>query len=90
MDLITKSCVKEFLETNEIGAVSQATDFEKFASFCVVANEYSGSFDASDILTDDDTQGIDAIAPQAKGKNIPLPHLVRRGPLEKPRSSHVS
>jgi hypothetical protein len=70
MDLITKSCVKEFLETNEIGAVSQATDFEKFASFCVVANEYSGSFDASDILTDDDTQGIDAFAIIVNGRLV--------------------
>ena len=68
MDLITKSYVKEFLETNEINMVSEAVDFEKFASFCVVANEYSGSFEATDILTDDGTQGIDAIAIIVNGR----------------------
>ncbi len=70
MDLITKSCVKEFLATNEIESVSESTDFEKFASFCVVANDYSGSFDAGDILTDDGTQGIDAIAMIVNGRLV--------------------
>jgi hypothetical protein len=70
MDLITKSCVKEFLETNEVEGVSESADFEKFASFCVVANEYSGSFEATDILTDDGTQGIDAIAVIVNGRLV--------------------
>ena len=28
-------------------------------------------------------------SPQAKGKDIPLPHLVRRGPLKKPRPTYI-
>ena len=70
MDLITKSCVKEFVETNEIDSVSESVDFEKFASFCVVAKEYSGSFDIGDILTDEGTQGIDAVATIVNGRLV--------------------
>ncbi|HJW86365.1 MAG TPA: AIPR family protein [Candidatus Brocadiaceae bacterium] len=70
MDLITESCVKEFIKTNELTSDSESFDFERFASFCLVAKEYNNSFNIDDILTDEDTQGIDGIGIIVNGRLV--------------------
>jgi len=70
MDLITKSYVKEFLASNELTSLNESEDFERFVSFCLVSNEYQGSFDIDDVLTDEGTQGIDSIGIVVNGRLV--------------------
>lgn len=70
MDVITKSLVKDFLILNEIKTIDEATDFEKFSSHCIIANEYNANFNVDEILTDKNTMGIDGIGILVNGKLI--------------------
>jgi hypothetical protein len=70
MDVITQSCVKEFLESNEISPVDSSIDFELFANYSIVSKEYNSQFDPDDISVDEDTPGIDGLAIIVNGKLV--------------------
>ncbi|MDD5673102.1 MAG: AIPR family protein [Chitinivibrionales bacterium] len=70
MDVITQSCVKEFLETNEIQSSDDSTNFELFANYSIVSKEYSSQFDPDDISVDENTPGIDGLAIIVNGKLV--------------------
>ncbi|SHJ17026.1 AIPR protein [Rubritalea squalenifaciens DSM 18772] len=63
MDRITSSLVKEFLSTQEMKTSGDAVDFENFANYAIVANEYHKTFDVFNVTigAGDDT-GIDGLA----------------------------
>lgn len=63
MDRITKSLIKDLLDTNDFKSEGEAKDFEKFVNYSVISNEYSKTFDL-DVVTvgsGSDT-GIDGVA----------------------------
>jgi len=64
MDLVTQSLINTFKDEESLQSESDdATIFEHFANFCVVANEYGDEFDVEDIHTGGgDDLGIDGIA----------------------------
>lgn len=62
MDAITKSFLKEFIESKNYNLLSLSDQFELFANFCIINKEYdSVSFDEKEISTGKNTQGIDGI-----------------------------
>lgn len=62
MDAITKSFLKEFVESKNYTSLTLSDQFEMFANFCIVNKEYdSVSFDEKEISTGKNTQGIDGI-----------------------------
>jgi hypothetical protein len=62
MDAITKSFLKEFVESKNYTSLNLSDQFELFANFCIVNKEYdSVSFDEKEISTGKNTQGIDGI-----------------------------
>lgn len=63
MDRITKSLVKELLQTLEMDSEGDSKDFEKLVNYCVTSNEYSKSFDIN-LMTigDGGDTGIDGLA----------------------------
>jgi hypothetical protein len=69
MDRITESLLTEFSTEHGIEALEEYKRFEHFASYLVVRDEHSESFDTSDIVVGDDSKstqgadtGIDGIA----------------------------
>lgn len=62
MDAITKSFLKEFVDSKNYNSLPISDQFELFANFCIVNKEYdSVSFDEKEISTGKSTQGIDGI-----------------------------
>ena len=62
MDAITKSFLKEFVESKNYSLLTLSDQFEMFANFCIINKEYdSVSFDEKEISTGKNTQGIDGI-----------------------------
>lgn len=45
MDKITKSLLSDFLNSQEINSSNDSDDFEKFANYSVISNEYTKTFD---------------------------------------------
>lgn len=64
MDPVTKGFVDQYLELFEIDSVDNFTDFEKYTAYTVLKKEYGNNleFSVEDVVTDDDSRGIDAIA----------------------------
>lgn len=71
MDRIVKSLVEDLLAMQEIPSESPEKDFERFANYSIICNEFNKSFDIQDTLTGsgDDT-AIDGIAILANGQLI--------------------
>jgi len=62
MDAITKSFLKEFVDSKNYNSLPLSDQFEMFANFCITNKEYdSVSFDEKEISTGKNTQGIDGI-----------------------------
>lgn len=76
MDRITKSFVTDFIKLHEIESKKESTDFENFVNYTIVKNEYSGTFDISDVSTGESTQGIDGIAILVNGKLADSPEEI--------------
>lgn len=71
MDRITTSLIKDFLATQEREATNSSDDFELFAGYLALSNEYSKTFDvgAINVGAGDDT-GIDSIAILVNGQLV--------------------
>ena len=71
MDRITESLISELLTNLEITPEGESKDFEKFANYTVVSNEYNKTFDI-DTLTvgDGNDTGIDGIAIIVNGQLV--------------------
>ena len=93
MDVITQSCVKEFLSNNDISSKDDSTDFQVFANFSVLSKEYCPLFDLDDVSVDEGTPGIDGVAIIVNGKMVnnveQIEDLIEMNPLPglKPRVS---
>ena len=59
---IVKAHLDSFVTSFGLTADDEATQFEKFATHCVVSNRYSGTFDLDDIVTGAGDDGIDAVS----------------------------
>lgn len=62
MHRIVKAHLESFVASFSLEADDEAKQFEKFSSYSVIANRYSGTFDLDDIVTGDADDGIDGIA----------------------------
>lgn len=63
MDRISKKLLQDFLEAQEMDLSVEATDFEMFCNFSVLANEYNKTFDVKNITVGAGADtGIDGIA----------------------------
>jgi len=63
MDRITENLVEDFLRLQQLATVSEATDFEHFSNYSVVASEYSDDFEIETVnVGEDGTPGIDGMA----------------------------
>ncbi|PQO26661.1 AIPR family protein [Blastopirellula marina] len=71
MDKITNNLVKKFLENETITPKDESEAFEHFANFAVIANEYSETFDVTDIHAGSaaDT-GLDGVAILVNGSLV--------------------
>ena len=62
MHRIVKAHLDSFVASFSLEADDEAKQFEKFSTYSVIANRYSGTFDLDDIVTGDGDDGIDGIA----------------------------
>lgn len=62
MHRIVRSHLQSFVKSLGLEADDEATQFEKFATYCVLTNRFSTAFDLDDVSTGTDDQGIDGIA----------------------------
>lgn len=62
MHRIVQAHLDSFVGSFSLEADDEATQFEKFATHCVVANRYSSGFDLDDVVTSAGDDGIDGIA----------------------------
>jgi len=63
MDRITKKLLHDFLEAQEMNAGDEASDFELFCNYSVLANEYNKTFDVKAVTVGAGADtGIDGIA----------------------------
>lgn len=71
MDRITQGFLKEFLSSQQICEKKESKQYEMFASYCTVYQNYQDVFDLADILSGAGGDcGIDALAIIANGKMI--------------------
>jgi hypothetical protein len=71
MDRITESFLNDFLKEQELNSEGRANDFEKFANYCVISNEYSEIFEIQDICVGQGGDcGIDGIGILANGRLV--------------------
>ncbi|PHV23042.1 AIPR family protein [Janthinobacterium sp. BJB446] len=62
MHRIVKAHLESFVSSFGLDADDEATQFEKFATYCVLSNRYSSSFDLDDVSTGEGDEGIDGVA----------------------------
>lgn len=62
MHRIIKAHLESFVASFSLEADLEATQFEKFATYSVISNRFSGTFDLDDVVTGDGDEGIDGIA----------------------------
>jgi len=62
MHRIVKAHLDSFVKSFSLQAEDEASQFEKFATHCVVASRFSCSFDIEDLSTGSGDDGIDGIA----------------------------
>lgn len=62
MHRIVKAHLESFAESFGLGADTEAVQFEKFATYCVISNRFSGPFDLDDVSTGSGDEGIDGVA----------------------------
>jgi hypothetical protein len=62
MHRIIKAHLDSFVASFGLEADDERTQFEKFATHCVVASRYGGTFDLDDLVTSREDEGIDAVA----------------------------
>jgi len=62
MHRIVKAHLDSFVESFGLEADDESVQFEKFATYCVLSNRYSSSFDLDDVSTGPGDEGIDGIA----------------------------
>ena len=59
---IIQSHLNSFVKSFALEADSEATQFEKFSTHCVIANRYSSTFDLDDVVTGVGDDSIDGVA----------------------------
>lgn len=62
MHRIVKAHLESFVASFSLEADDEAKQFEKFATYCVISNRFSGTFDIDEVVTGTGDQGIDGIA----------------------------
>ena len=62
MHRIVKAHLENFVKSFGLEADDEATQFEKFATHCVISNRFTGAYDLDDVTTSSADQGIDGIA----------------------------
>jgi len=62
MDVVTKSLLAEFAESQKIDGLNQAEQFEAFVNYIVVSDTYPEEFDFNVVATGQGEFGIDGIA----------------------------
>lgn len=62
MHRIVKAHLESFVNSFGLEAEEEATQFEKFATYCVISNRFSANFDLDDVVTGPGDEGIDGIA----------------------------
>ena len=71
MDRIVQSYIEDFLKSQQISEKNQSKQFEMFASYCAIAQQYTEVFDLNDALTGASGDcGIDGIAIIANGTMV--------------------
>lgn len=71
MDRIVQSYIDDFLKSQQIDETDKCKQFEMFASYCAIAQQYTEVFDLNDTLTGAGGDcGIDAIAIIVNGTMI--------------------
>ncbi len=61
MHRIIKAHLDSFVRSFGLEADDEATQFEKFATHCVVSNRYTSAFDLDDVITEKGDDGIDGV-----------------------------
>lgn len=62
MHRIVKAHLDSFVTSFGLEADEEAVQFEKFATYCVLSNRFSATFDLDDVSTGPDDEGIDGVA----------------------------
>lgn len=62
MHRIVKAHLESFVSSFSLEADDEAKQFEKFATYSVIANRFSGTFDLDDTVTGDGDEGVDGLA----------------------------
>lgn len=62
MHRIVKAHLESFVKSFGLQADDEAVQFEKFATYCVISNRFSGIFDLDDVSTGPGDEGIDGVA----------------------------
>lgn len=62
MHRIVKAHLESFVKSFGLEADDEATQFEKFATYCVLSNRFSATFDLDDVSTGPGDEGIDGVA----------------------------
>lgn len=62
MHRIVKTHLESFVASFSLEAEEEAKQFEKFATYSVISNRFSSTFDLDDVVTGDGDEGIDGIA----------------------------
>ncbi len=62
MHRIVKAHLESFVASFSLEADHEPKQFEKFATYSVISNRFSGTFDLDDVVTGDGDDGIDGIA----------------------------
>lgn len=71
MDRIVQSYIDDFLKSQQVSEKKQSKQFEMFASYCAIAQQYTEIFDLNDTLTGAGGDcGIDGIAIIANGTMV--------------------
>jgi AIPR protein len=59
---IVKAHLESFVKSLGLEAEDESVQFEKFATYCVISNRFSGTFDLDDVSTGIGDEGIDGVA----------------------------
>lgn len=62
MHRIVKAHLDSFVSSFSLEADDEAKQFEKFATYSVISNRFSGTFDLDDVVTGDGDEGVDGVA----------------------------
>lgn len=62
MHRIVKAHLDSFVSSFSLEADEEAKQFEKFSTYSVISNRFSGTFDLDDVVTGDRDEGIDGVA----------------------------